>query len=118
MPIIKSAKKRVKGASKARSRNLKTKRSFREALKAYAKALESGKQAEIAKTQADAVSALDIAVKKDVLHKNRAARYKARLAAQAKTAGVKPVKALKSSTAAKKSPTKKSTTKRTTKKQT
>lgn len=93
MPIIKSAKKRVKIAAKARARNLHTKRSVREALKAYAKALESKKPGEVAKAQANAMRALDMAAKKAVIHKNKAARQKSRLAAQAKAAGIKPQKA-------------------------
>ena len=92
MPIIKSAKKRVKVAARARARNVRTKRALRTALKAYAAAIESGKQAEIQKAQRDAVSALDIAVKKAVIHKNKAARQKSALAARAKAAGVKPAK--------------------------
>lgn len=93
MPIIKSAKKRVKVAAKAKARNVRTKRTLREALKAFAKAVESGKAAEIQKAQHEAVSALDTAAKKAVIHKNKAARQKASLSAQAKAAGVKPAKA-------------------------
>ena len=48
MPIIKSAKKRVKVAAKARARNSRTKRTLRDALKAFSKAVEGGKSAEIA----------------------------------------------------------------------
>ena len=92
MPIIKSAKKRVKVAARARARNVRTKRVLRTALKAYAAAIESGKQAEIQKAQREAVSALDTAVKKAVIHKNKAARQKSALAARAKAAGVKPAK--------------------------
>jgi small subunit ribosomal protein S20 len=92
MPIIKSAKKRVKVAAKASARNARTKRNLREALKAFASALEDGKPAEIAKAQSSAISALDTAAKKAVMHKNKAARQKARLAAQAKAAGVKASK--------------------------
>jgi small subunit ribosomal protein S20 len=95
MPIIKSAKKRVKIANKARARNARTKRTLRETLKAFSKAIEGGKSAEIAKAQAEAVSALDIAVKKDIIHKNKAARQKARLSAKAKAAGAKTVKSSK-----------------------
>jgi small subunit ribosomal protein S20 len=93
MPIIKSAKKRVKTAAKAKARNARTKRSLREALKAFSKAVENGKAADIQKTQAEAVSALDTAAKKAVIHKNKAARQKASLAARAKAVGAKPVKA-------------------------
>ncbi|MBX4188680.1 30S ribosomal protein S20 [Candidatus Saccharibacteria bacterium] len=103
MPIIKSAKKRVKVAAKARSRNIRTKRSMREALKAFDKAVEGGKAADIQKAQQEAVSAIDIAAKKNVIHKNKAARQKSALSARAKTAGSKPAKA----TAAKKTLAKK-----------
>jgi small subunit ribosomal protein S20 len=93
MPIIKSAKKRVKIAAKARSRNLHTKRQVREALKAFAAALEGGKPAEVAKAQTAAVKALDTAVKKNITHRNKAARFKSKMAAQAKAAGIKPAAA-------------------------
>jgi small subunit ribosomal protein S20 len=117
MPIIKSAKKRVKVAAKAKARNVRTKRTLREALKAFSKAVESGKAADIAKTQNEAVSALDIAVKKAVMHKNKAARQKAALAAKAKAAGAKPTKAVaKKAPAAKKPVAKKTNTKKTTSK--
>jgi ribosomal protein S20 len=105
MPIIKSAKKRVKIAAKARARNARTKRTLRETLKAFSKAVEAGKSADIIKTQQELVSALDTAVKKDVIHKNKAARQKAAIAARAKTAGAKPSKAA-AKPAAKKAPAK------------
>lgn len=101
MPIIKSAKKRVKLAAKANARNTRTRRSMREAIKAFNKALESGKSAQILKLQTEATRAIDTAAKKNVIHKNKAAREKARLAAKAKTMvrlsspsskGVKPIK--------------------------
>ena len=92
MPIIKSAKKRVKLAAKANARNNRTRRNMREAIKAFNKALETGKAAEVAKFQKAAISSIDTAAKKNVIHKNKAARQKARLAAQAKAAGIKPAK--------------------------
>ena len=106
MPIIKSAKKRVKVAAKARSRNIRTKRNLREAMKAFDKAVAGGKSADIQKAQQEAVSAIDIAAKKNVIHKNKASRQKAALSARAKTAGSKPAKA----TAVKKAPAKKPAT--------
>lgn len=111
MPIIKSAKKRVKLATKAGARNAKTKRAMREALKAFGRAIDSGKPAEISKTHMAAVSALDVAVKKDVIHKNRASRKKAQLAKLAKASKAKPVKAAPKKPAAK-SPAKKTTAKK------
>lgn len=89
MPIIKSARKRVKVAEKAGARNAKVKRSMRESLKAFAKALSGGKAAEIEKAERAAVSAIDMAAKKAVIHKNKAARKKAQLSKQVKAHGVK-----------------------------
>ena len=115
MPIIKSAKKRVKVAAKAGARNSRTRRDLREALKAFAKAVEGQKTDQIAKTQQTAIKAVDIAAKKAVIHKNKAARYKSQLAAQAKAAGVKPSKApaKKAPAVAKKPATKKPAAKKT-----
>jgi len=92
MPIIKSARKRVKIAQKAKLRNARTRRTLREALKVFSQALSSGKQAEIEKTEKAALSAIDKAAKKAVIHKNKAARRKAQLAAQVKASGLKRVK--------------------------
>src|SRR5476649_2845668 len=99
MPIIKSAKKRVKVAAKATNRNARTRRTLRDAIKAFSKAVDAKKPEQIAKTHTAAISAVDLAAKKAVIHKNKAARYKSQLSAQAKAAGVKPAKA-----AAKKAP--------------
>lgn len=101
MPIIKSAKKRVKTAAKAGARNSRTRRDMREAIKAFNKALEAGKLTEVPKLQNAAVSAIDMAAKKNVIHKNKAARSKSRLASQAKLAGAKPAKAATKKPAAK-----------------
>ena len=96
MPIIKSAKKRVRTAHKAAVRNSKTKRSLRESLKTFGKS-------PAAKSLSAAQSELDKAVKKGVIHKNKAARLKKQAAKRAKAAGVKPAKAaVKKATPAKK----------------
>ena len=86
MPIIKSAKKRVRVAKKAAIRNSKTKRNLKTALKAFI-AKPSGN------SQAKAQSKIDTAMKKGYIHANKAARLKKRLAAQAKAAKVKPATA-------------------------
>ena len=105
MPIIQSAKKRVRVANKAAARNSKTKRTLRAALKAFHASI-TGDNANKAQ------SALDQAVKKGVIHKNKAARKKRQLAAASKKAGTKaPAK-----TTAKKAPAKKPAAKKTTKK--
>lgn len=89
MPIIKSAKKRVRVAEKATIRNVKTKRNLRTALKAFQKALTGGEKDAAAKHN-EAQSNLDKAVKKGIMHKNKAARQKAQLAKSAKAAAVAP----------------------------
>ena len=83
MPIIKSAKKRVKVARKATVRNVKTKRTLKHAIKTF-----FGKST--AASHSKAQSAVDTAAKKGVMHKNKAARKKSQLAKAAKAAGVKP----------------------------
>jgi ribosomal protein S20 len=106
MPIIQSAKKRVRVARKATVRNVKTKRSLKTAIKAFHAAVTGGKKTDDAKKKAQ--SELDKAAKKNVMHKNKVARKQRQLAAKAKTAGVKPAAAKKATAkpAAKKAATK------------
>lgn len=85
MPVIKSAKKRVRVAKRARTENIKTKRSLREAIKAFRTKVANKK--DTTQAQSDAYSAIDTAVKKGVLSKNKAARKKAQLNTAAKLAG-------------------------------
>jgi small subunit ribosomal protein S20 len=105
MPIIASAKKRVRTARKATVRNSKTKRSLRTSVKLFHKSPTS-------KSASSVQSQLDKAVKKGVIHKNKAARLKAHSAAKAKAAGVKPAKSVKKASPAKKTAAKKPTTKK------
>src|SRR3982751_5673359 len=86
MPIIKSAKKRVKVAKKATIRNAKTKRSLKSAVKAFGKALGATDKKKAVKALDKAKSELDKAAKKNVVHKNKAARKKSQLAKAAKKA--------------------------------
>lgn len=128
MPIIKSAKKRVRVAKKATVRNSKTKRSLRTALKAFQTALTSGDKKKIADAQSKAYKAIDTAAKKNILHKNKASRKKSQLSAKVKAAGVTakdvakkaptkaPVKKTATKPATKKPTTKKPAAKKTTKK--
>lgn len=87
MPIIKSAQKRVRTARKATVRNLKVKRTMKSAIKALDKVVRSGKKSG-GNEFSEAVSAIDTAAKKGIIHKNKAARQKSRLSAQMKKAGV------------------------------
>lgn len=109
MPIIKSAKKRVRIAEKAAIRNSKTKRSLKTALKAFRVSFSSDDQSK-------AVSAIDTAAKKGLIHKNKAARQKAQLARAAKAnaaeAPAKKTTAAKKATTAKAAPAKKAAAKK------
>ena len=112
MPIIKSAKKRVRVASKAAVRNSKTKRGLKGALKAFHAAVSGGKK-ETKELQSKAQSALDKAAKKGVMHKNKAARKKSQVAKAAKAAaGVTKTATAKKTTAKKAAPAKKTVAKK------
>ena len=82
MPIIKSAIKRVKQAAKRNAQNTVTKKDIKAATKAFL-------LKPTAKGLSEVQSAIDTAVKKNVLGKNTAARRKAQYAKIAKDAGVK-----------------------------
>jgi len=55
---------------------------LRTALRKFRQSLQSGKSGEAKTAFAGTVSAIDKAVKKGVIHKNTAARYKSRLSAR------------------------------------
>ena len=82
MPIIKSAIKRARQATKRRERNVVIKKGIKGAVKAFLTKPS-------AKNLSAAQSELDNAVKKGLLKKNTAARRKANLSKVAKNAGVK-----------------------------
>lgn len=125
MPIIKSAKKRVRVAKKATVRNVKTRRSLKAAVKSFQTAVSGGKKT-AASAHDKVQSNLDKAGKKNIMHKNKVARKKRQLAAKLKTAGVKNTVGTKKAAAkkpavkkpaVKKAPAKKlGTKKKTTKK--
>jgi small subunit ribosomal protein S20 len=92
MPIIKSAKKRVRVTAKATERNRGTRNALRSTFKNF---VASVKGAKSTTAHADAQRALDMAVKKGVIHKNKAARKKAQLAKAMKAAGSKVEKSSK-----------------------
>ncbi len=80
MPIIKSAVKRVRVAEKKRTRNLITKRKYRDLIKQLTTLLEEKKLAEAQKLFPQVQKAIDMAVKKNLLHQNNGARKKSHLA--------------------------------------
>ncbi len=103
MPIIKSAVKRVRQSEKRRERNVQTKKQLKDATKALDSAIESKNTKSLEKLLGEVYSAYDTAVKKNLVHKNKAARSKASYSSQVKALG-----------AAKKPPSKKTTAKKTT----
>lgn len=114
MPIIKSAKKRVRVSNKAAVRNSKTKRSLKGALKAFHKAITGGSK-EVTELKSKAQSEIDKAAKKGVMHKNKAARKQSQLARAAKAAAgaEKPKASAKAKAPAKKPAAKKPAAKKT-----
>lgn len=112
MPTIKSAKKRVKVSTKATIRNRKTKRSVKSSIKALHASL-AGDKKHANELKSKAQSEIDTAVKKGVLHKNKANRKKSQLARLTKQANIKPT-----TTTTKKTTTSKPKTKASTKRST
>jgi small subunit ribosomal protein S20 len=80
MPNTKSAAKAMRQSARRRDINLKTKNKFKTATKQVKKLIDSSNAAEATKALRDAMSALDKAVKKGVIHKNTASRKKSRMA--------------------------------------
>jgi len=80
MPNTKSAAKAMRQAARRRKYNLATKDKFKSAVKTVKKAVTAGTKDVAAESLKAAMSALDKAAKKGVIHKNTASRKKSRLA--------------------------------------
>lgn len=79
-----SALKRARQTEKRTAQNRANKSSFRTGLQKFRKALKSDDSAQAKSTFSETVSLIDKAVRQGVIHKNTAARYKARLSARVK----------------------------------
>ncbi|MGE5587430.1 MAG: 30S ribosomal protein S20 [Clostridia bacterium] len=79
MPNIKSAVKRVKTTRVRTLRNASAKSSLKTAVKKYEAQLSQGDRPAAEAALRKALSAIDKAEKKGVIHKNQAARRKSRL---------------------------------------
>lgn len=77
-----SAKKAIRVSARKNKVNSINKESYRNAKKAVLKAVADNKPSQAKKLLVKAFSALDMATKKNTLHKNTASRYKSRLTAQ------------------------------------
>ena len=85
MANIKSAEKRIQQAARRQSRNRSVRSHLRTSVKHH-RQQEAGKKAEaLPRTYSE----IDRALRKGVIHKNAAARYKSRLARAAKKAEAK-----------------------------
>ena len=77
-----SALKRARQTTKRTVENRANTSRLRTALRHFRAALQSGDSAQAKAIFSDTVSKIDQAVKKGVIHKNTAARYKSRLSAR------------------------------------
>jgi len=110
MPIIKSAKKKVRQSEKHRVRNLALKTEMKTYIKKFLSAVKDGKKEEAEKLMPKAYKLIDTAAKKHVIHRRNADNKKALLARNLKNIGAPKaavVKKDKSDKAEKKAPAKK-----------
>ena len=99
MPLIKSAKKAIKTTKRQTEENRLVRAKVKDTLKGARIAITAGDK-NVAEKISQAYRELDIATKKNVIHKNKAARLKSRLAKKLATTTpieVKPVKKAKTS---------------------
>lgn len=78
MPVIKSAKKKMKQAAKHEKHNREIKDALKQKVKTARKAIGTDPK-ELAQKLSQAFSEIDRAAKRNVIHKNAAARKKSRL---------------------------------------
>ncbi|PTW01284.1 small subunit ribosomal protein S20 [Halanaerobium saccharolyticum] len=79
MPIIKSAKKRVKTTEKKTAQNREWKDRLKNVIKDMEKAVEAGDKEAAAEQLKETKKVIDKAVTRNIIHKNNAARKKSRL---------------------------------------
>ncbi len=76
------ARKRARQADKRREHNRGRRSSMRTMVKKVLVAVESGNREEAQTAYREATSALDVAAKNNLIHRNKAARHKSRLNAK------------------------------------
>ena len=79
-----SALKRARQTERRTNQNRNNKSRFRTALRKFRSAVQSGDSGQSKALFGETVSLIDKAVKQGIIHKNTAARYKARLSARMK----------------------------------
>jgi small subunit ribosomal protein S20 len=78
------ARKRARQSEKRRQHNAAQRSSLRTAIKGVQKAILAGDKAAAMKVYRESMSVVDGIADKKIIHKNKAARHKSRLAAQIK----------------------------------
>lgn len=86
MPNTKSARKHMKQSLKRRARNRRVKTGLRRELKDFRAAVASGKSDDAVKEAVTAQTKLDRAADRGIIHRNKAARLKSRMAKALKAA--------------------------------
>lgn len=84
MANIASARKRARQSEKQRQHNASLRSEFRSAVKNVRKAVEAGDKNAATTVYQRAVSTIDSIADKKIVHKNKAARHKSRLASALK----------------------------------
>lgn len=80
MPITQAAKKALRQSRTNQKRNYNTRARYKKAIREVDDAVKAGKVEDAVKALPKAQKEIDMAEKKNILHKNTAARKKARLA--------------------------------------
>ncbi|MBS1215052.1 MAG: rpsT [Proteobacteria bacterium] len=78
------ARKRARQSEKQRQHNMALRSELRSAVKKVRKAIEAGDKNAALATYRESISIVDRIADKNIIHKNKAARHKSRLAAQIK----------------------------------
>lgn len=84
MANIASARKRARQNEKRRRHNASLRSELRSAVKSVRKAIEAGDKSAAGNVLQHATGIIDSVADKDIIHKNKAARHKSRLAAAIK----------------------------------
>ena len=89
MANTKSAEKRAREAIERRGRNVAHRSKVRSAVRKVVVAIQAGNKAEAVAALKAAAPVIDAMARKGIIHRNKAARHKSRLAAQVKALAAK-----------------------------
>jgi small subunit ribosomal protein S20 len=89
MANTKSAEKRAREAVERRARNVAHRSKVRSAVRRVLTAIQAGNKSEASAALKAAAPVIDAMARKGIIHRNKAARHKSRLAAQVKALAAK-----------------------------